>query len=912
MGYTLDQLEAMGAKPVTPQATATPQASTATPKKKYSLQELQSMGATPVSAPTPTMTPEGDGFLKTLAKDAFKTLVTKPIARATELVGRTGILGDKIKTGYEEMSKDGDSQRILGTDVEAQKAFGDGGGKQIAGDALKTASYLFPYGTAAKAATIPLSKVATPALAKLGGYVASGATGGYLADVGYDLEEGKSVGEALKPGMGTAIGAAIPLAGPAVRGVGRIAGEALGVSTGAGYGAIKEGLKATTRGGEAADAFKGALKGDISPEQIVDESRNALGTIIKNRTQAYRSQLEKLKTNTKEFDTKTIVEKFNKQLEDFGVTFDEKGLPDFSRSPGLQRYQKDLTNMSQVLANWGTRTGDNTVVGIDKLKQVLDDFRIGSRDSAKFDSFVTALRNQAKTIIKNEPGYDKLVKDYETSTGLIKEIQRGLSLGDRAQTDTAFRKLTGALRTNNEFRKQLIDELGEITGGTLTPKIAGQQLSEIVPRGLSRIVTPALGVGGAFGGVGIIPILQALMFTSPRLIGNLLRVLGFSANKIKKVINAITPKGLQFPGDMLYDEIMGNKLPKKPQNLAQALSENASTISETAPITASTEKMSPSLDTSIDTIPDTLPQAETPSSIPTGPRVPAKTLVRSRMAKMRNGLPKPEITKKKINSFEKAPNLSLSDRRIENKAFQKVIDSEEEILNAYKEKRGKVINTDEFRPFFSDVGYKGTNSMAVQEPSSYLAKRAFTEALKNPGEFAVFQAGGSGVGKTKAVKRLRTVSREMRDAAVILDSNFSSYSSAIKKLKETRNAGKKEVINFVYRDPVDSLVNGVVKRMLHNKEEMGRLVPAKVIAENHVDSFNVAKRLQDEGYMVRYIDNSLGYNKSRITKRSRLEEKIGNMSKAVLLRKFTQKIKELYKHGIITKEQLNGYLPGGA
>jgi hypothetical protein len=534
MGYTLDQLEAMGAKPVT----ATPQA----PKKKYTAQELQTLGATPVSLKVP--------------EPPKKDLLGKA-AGITDAIFGFGKVGEAIGTKI---------ARMKATPEERQFIEDSPSGKQIAGSVAQGLMNFTPIGRIAKGIGVGARALGVGEKVSGGiGAIGAGAGTGYGYDVATGLAQGDE--DPLKAGAGTAIGTAIPLVPPVLRGVGRAVGEGLGVSTGAGYGAIKAGLQATTKGGDEATAFRDALRGDVTPDQIVDEARGALGNIISDRTKTYRAQLEKLKTNVKEFDTTPVIQKFNKQLEDFGVAFDDKGLPDFSRSPGLQRYEKDLYNMSMVLKNWGTKAGDNTVIGVDKLKQVLDDFRIGSRDSTKFDSFVTALRNEAKGLIKNEPGYDKLVKDYETSTGLIKEIQRGLSLGDKAQTDTAFRKLTTTLRTNNEFRKQLVDELDQITGGTLVPKIAGQQLSEWVPRGLSRIASGALGVGGLVGGVGIIPIFKALLFTSPHLIGNVLRAIGYPVSKGRKLMEAIAPKGMQFPGDVLYDKIMGNKMPSQPKKM---------------------------------------------------------------------------------------------------------------------------------------------------------------------------------------------------------------------------------------------------------------------------------------------------------------------------------------------------------
>lgn len=86
------------------------------------------------------------GFLRSVISDPIKTLLVKPADRAAEAVGRTGLLGNKIKTGYEQQSDAGESRTFGGIEVEPQKAFGQGGGEQIIGDTAKTASYLYTGG----------------------------------------------------------------------------------------------------------------------------------------------------------------------------------------------------------------------------------------------------------------------------------------------------------------------------------------------------------------------------------------------------------------------------------------------------------------------------------------------------------------------------------------------------------------------------------------------------------------------------------------------------------------------------------------------------------------------------------------------------------------------------------------------
>jgi hypothetical protein len=417
---------------------------------------------------------------------------------------------------------------------------------QIFGDVLGNALYFTPFGTIEAA----VSKLIPATVAR----IATGAGVGLGVDVASRLSEGQTTG-VFRPGLGTAIGTAIPALGPAARGVSRIAGETLGGTTGAGYGAIKAGMEAASQGGKIGTAFTESLRGGISPEQIVTEAKDALGSIIERRSEAYKNSLSTLKTATKTYDISPVQKKFSSLLQPYGVAV-KNGELDFTRSPGLGRYSGDVNNMLKVLKDWGSKPGDRTVVGIDTLKQTIDDFRRGTAESKTLDSLVTALRNEAQGIIKDVPGYSDMVKNYAESTGLIKEIQRGLSLSDKAITDTAFRKLTTALRTNNEFRKQLVTELNQETGGLLIPKIAGQQLSETLPRGLARPLT-SLGVAGATFGLGGLNLLITALATSPRLVGEIINALGVGAKGSKIILDALEKRlgAFQFPGDTILKKI---------------------------------------------------------------------------------------------------------------------------------------------------------------------------------------------------------------------------------------------------------------------------------------------------------------------------------------------------------------------
>lgn len=520
----------------------------------------------------PIEQPKKDNFLQSMIKSPINTLLVKPAARATEAITRTLAPNSMAAKGYEQMADSGEAQNLkvpgLGNfNVPQQKAFGQGGGKQIAGEALETASYLAPYGAMAKGLGVGAKTIGLGSkTAKTVGNITSGAAGGYGFDVGGKLQEGKSVGESLKPGMATAIGAAIPAAGPLVKagakGVGRVAGESLGVSTGTGYGAVKEAWQAALQGGKRGQEYLAGLRGTAVPEQIVGEAKDSLGQIIKTRRDAYTQQLGTLAKNETTHDISPIIKEIQKQLTNFKIKTTPQGL-DFSRSPLRfnKPAQQDITTIIETMKDFGTRPGDRTVIGIDSLKRALGDLYTPSGEAR---AFVQGVKNSTKDILKKVPGYDTLTKNYAEKTDLIHDIQKALSLGDKSSVDTAFKKLTTALRTNNEFRKELIAELDKASGGHISSKIAGQQMSELLPRGIMRQIGGVGAVGGLATGVGIVPLLKAALFTSPRLVGEFINALGFSVRKTKGGVgglwNAIekTATGgqpLQFPGDKLLSDL---------------------------------------------------------------------------------------------------------------------------------------------------------------------------------------------------------------------------------------------------------------------------------------------------------------------------------------------------------------------
>ncbi len=442
---------------------------------------------------------------------------------------------------------------------------------QTAGSALQTGLLFAPFGTAAKAIGAGARALGAGAkLSKFAGVLGTSAGAGYGFDVGSNLQEGKTGAEALKPSVATGIGTAIPFVPPVVKGAVRLGAESLGVTTGAQYGAVKELFNAAVKGGSAHQAAIDAMRGNATPEQIVQEARSALGQIKASRSEAYQSSLARLKDIKESYDITPIIDSVASNLEKFGLRVGQKGEIDFSRSPIRfnTQAQADITKIVDTMKDFGSQKGDRTVIGLDSLKRAFSDLYTPSSEAR---AFVQSVKTSVRDVLSKVEGYDQMSSNYEDKTHLITDIQKSLSLGDKASIDTAFRKLTTVLRTNNEERRALVSELDAISGGRLAPLIAGQQMDEILPRGIARQIEGFGALGTILAGFGT-HIIAALPFASPRIVGEMINALGIGARATNYILKAIGVKDAKFIGDTFLESRTGQAATDYAKNVQVGLS----------------------------------------------------------------------------------------------------------------------------------------------------------------------------------------------------------------------------------------------------------------------------------------------------------------------------------------------------
>lgn len=257
-----------------------------------------------------------------------------------------------------------------------------------------------------------------------------------------------------------------------------------------------------------------------------------------------------------------------------------------------------------------------------------------------------------------------------------------------------------------------------------------------------------------------------------------------------------------------------------------------------------------------------------------------------------------------FKNFERDNTLTGEDAALQEKSILAVVTKKDKLVDEYLKENGNVVNTDSARVLFKDLGYRGSNSAAVHEASSLISKEALKklEAVgKN--DHISFYAGGSGAGKTSTIDKIFPELGKKSDA--VIDGNLSNYAKAVKQMNKFLEDRKTVDIVYVYRPPEEAW-KGVIHRMLHNKKEMGRLVPMSTFLKNTEGSYRTIEGMfkaevdKIPGVRISIMDNSLGAGKAEKMKR----EKFNNLKFDKDLEEKVRKItKEYYDKGEITEEQ---------
>jgi len=335
---------------------------------------------------------------------------------------------------------------------------------------------------------------------------------------------GAVAGKVLDTAPGQAISSAVKAPVPGL----------LGLSTGVGAEPIKAAYRSGLEGGEASKAFRDGLNLK-EMTSVASDAQSALRQMKANMYNSYKNNMKAVNKDPKVLDFGKVEDAVSKA----------KKVGTYDGVPMDPKSKKVLKRVDKLVKAW--KSGDPktrfTAEGLDQLKQRIGKIysQLGPKDPGFTE--VREVYNGVKgTIIDSFPEYSKAMKKYSQAADEIVELERELSLGNKAAASTSLRKLQSAMRDNVNTswgqRRQMVGKLDEVGGENIIPKLAGQSLSSPAPRGLSRIIgssaLPVLAGGAAGIGPGAaIGLLTSPAF-SPRLVGEAALAAGKGSRKLKR------------------------------------------------------------------------------------------------------------------------------------------------------------------------------------------------------------------------------------------------------------------------------------------------------------------------------------------------------------------------------------------
>ena len=198
------------------------------------------------------------------------------------------------------------------------------------------------------------------------------------------------------------------------------------------------------------------------------------------------------------------------------------------------------------------------------------------------------------------------------------------------------------------------------------------------------------------------------------------------------------------------------------------------------------------------------------------------------------------------SGFERGPNLSPKERAVESKFYNVIEKNIPQLWAKYKEKNGNIIDPDKVKELSPDFEKDKSLAAAVHEPSSYLSKVFWVNALKEKeanGDTSptLFTAGGSGSGKSEAMDVAKALVGA-KENALTFDSVLGNFKSATQKINEALDLTKGN-IDVVYTNaPIETATKLNLLR--------GRTVRMATLMEAHIKASANIKELQ-----AHYKDN---------------------------------------------------------
>lgn len=338
-------------------------------------------------------------------------------------------------------------------------------------------------------------------------------------------------------GVGAAVGGGLPVVGKAAPAVGGMIADAIGgLGTHTGGESLRTAARVGMEGGQAAKSFTDNMRGNVPMTDVLETAKSNLNQMRADKVAAYKSGMTDISKDKTVLDFKPIAEELRNQA----------SVGSFKGKVINESTADTQSKLKSLIEDWGSSDPAefHTPEGLDALKKAVGDVRestpFGTPSRKVADSVYNSIK---KEITSQAPEYAITMKGYQEASEQISEIEKALSLGNKASVDTAMRKLQSLTRnnvnTNYGNRLDLAKALEQQGGKDIMPALSGQALNNLTPRGFG---VPVAGATALAGAATLNPaIIAALLAQSPRVMGETALKTGQMAKILKGGAKKITP-----------------------------------------------------------------------------------------------------------------------------------------------------------------------------------------------------------------------------------------------------------------------------------------------------------------------------------------------------------------------------------
>ena len=392
--------------------------------------------------------------------------------------------------------------------------------KGVIGSAIQLGANAIPteaLGGIAGNALKPVLGAASPLVGK----GLAGAATGYAMDVGNQLQNpNKTTGEALIPGLGTAVGGAIPFAGALV---GTLAKHIAGFNAGTGAAVIQQAVDNPDAVSQAVNKYATTPE---AKQTLVDKAKAAISSFIQDKQNEYGNSLNQMggRAVTLTPGEPTVIDSFEKNVAKFGGSISDDGELSFANSTLTQTDQNNLKQAFDTIQNWT----DETPKGLDGLRQAIgnhmDEFSLSGNDRANV--VLGAVQGDLKDMLSAKvPGYSDMLANYSAKSKVTQDIVKELQIGGTAKASTQLNNVMRIFQKDPALQTKLEKVMGQQGATDFLNEISGAILSDWLPQGkLMPFLKGAaefgsLGQGLAGATTGLVGA-TTLGSMSPRIVGN--------------------------------------------------------------------------------------------------------------------------------------------------------------------------------------------------------------------------------------------------------------------------------------------------------------------------------------------------------------------------------------------------------